>query len=363
VREAQQDGIGIGIVGCGLVTQTMHLPHLLDDSAARVRWLCDRDPARLSLAAARAPSARTCAEPAQVLEADVDAVLIATHDLDHPALVLDALAAGKHVFVEKPLALCAADAEAVAERARASGLYVAVGYQRMHDPALPRLAELLGGLGQVGLVHMHDVCHDNDLLVRELVGDSLGGESFARGRTDYGDEGAWRELAARVFGELPEPLLATYRLVHNLACHDLSVLIALLGEPLAVEHADFWPAHYGIVVWRFAEAKCVLEIGQTDRKWFDQRLIAYGSEATLEASWPSPFLTGAPTTVELRRMRGAVEEETTERLSHRSSFRAELRDFLDRLEHGRFDDRSVAQAASVTSWLERALLWHAERMA
>ena len=353
--------IGIGIIGCGLVTQMMHLPHLLDDSAAQVRWLCDRDPERLSLGVTRAPSARACAEPAEVLESDVDAILVATHDLLHPSLALDALAAGKHVFVEKPLALCAADAEAVVERARSSGLYVAVGYQRAHDPALPRLTELLGGLGRVGLVHMHDVCHDNDLLIRELVGDPLGDESFAQGRTDYGEEEAWRELATKVFGELPEPLLETYRLVHNLACHDLSVLIGLLGEPLAVEYADFWPAHYGVVIWRFAKARCVLEIGQTDRKWFDQQLIVYGSEATLKASWPSPFVTGIATTVELRGMRGTVEEEMTERLSHRSSFRAELRDFLDRIESGRFDDRSVTHAASVTSWLERALLWHAER--
>jgi predicted dehydrogenase len=360
VREAPEE-IGVGIIGCGLVTQMMHLPHLLDDSIARVRWLCDRDPARLGLAAARAPSAKACAEPVEVLESDVDAILIATHDLNHPSLALDALAAGKHVFIEKPLALCAADAEAITRRARASGLNVAVGYQRTHDPALPRLAELLGGLGRIGLVHMHDVCHDNDLLVGELVGDPLGDESFARGRTDYGEDGIWRDLARKVFGELPEPLLATYRLVHNLACHDLSVLITLLGEPLAVEYADFWPAHYGIIVWRFAKAKCVLEIGQTDRKWFDQQLIVYGSEATLKASWPSPFVTGASTTIELHGMRGMAEEEVTERLSHRSSFRVELRDFLGRIESGRFDDLSVAHAATVTSWLERALLWHANR--
>jgi predicted dehydrogenase len=354
------DSVDIGLIGCGLIAQLSHLPHLLDDPTARVRFVCDQDPARLRLASEQVPAAQATTDYEDVLASDVEAVLITTHDLGHRSLVLDALAAGKHVFVEKPLALAAAHAEEVAERAAATGRYVAVGYQRAHDPALPRLADLLGELGEVGLVHMHDVCHDNDLVVGEIVGDRLGSESFRKGRSDFGDREAWRRLGTSLFGELPDALLDTYRLVHNLACHDLAVLIALLGEPLSVEFAEFWPAHYGIVVWRFAEARCVLEIGQTARKWFDQQLVVYGSEATLKASWPSPFVVGTPTTVELRRMRGTSEESVAERGSHRSSFRAELKDFVDRVRERRFDDRSLSQSVAVCRWLERALLWHAE---
>ncbi len=356
------DGVDIGLIGCGLIAQLSHLPHLLDDPAARVSFVCDQDPARLGLASELVPAATATADSADVLDSDVDAVLIATHDLDHHSLVLDALAAGKHVFVEKPIALSAAQAEEIAARAAAAERYVAVGYQRAHDPALPRLADLLGEVGGIGLVHMHDVCHDNDLVVGEMVGDRLGGQSFRRGRSDFGDQEAWYRLGRSLFGELPEPLLDTYRLVHNLACHDLAVLIELLGEPLSVEFAEFWPTHYGIVVWRFAEARCVLEIGQTARKWFDQQLILYGREGTLKASWPSPFVVGTPTTVELRRMRGTSEEKVTERVSHQSSFRIEMRDFVDRVRERRFDDRSLRQSVAVARWLERALLQHAEQL-
>lgn len=353
--------LSIGIIGCGLVAQMIHLPHLLEDAEVEVRWLCDRDPARLSIAAARVPSANTCTEPGAVFGSDVDAVLIATHDLFHASLVTNALDAGKHVFVEKPLALSEHEAAAIVTKAQSSGLYVSVGYQRTHDPALPRLATLLDQIGEVGFVHMHDICHDNDLVIRELASPTLTGEEFAQGRTDYGDEQTWRELAVAVFGKLPDELLTTYRLVHNLACHDLSVLITLFGEPLAVEYAEFWPAHYGIIVWRFEAVRCVLELGQTDRKWFDQQLIVYGSEGTLAAEWPSPFVVGTPTTVRLRRMRAAAETDEAERLSHRSSFRAELRDFVDRVRHGQVDDQSVTHGAAVTSWLERALMWHANQ--
>lgn len=74
---------------------------------------------------------------------DVEAVLIATPIPTHAALVRAALEAGKHVFVEKPLATTTADAQALTELAARRGRVLFVGHVFLHHPALARIRELI----------------------------------------------------------------------------------------------------------------------------------------------------------------------------------------------------------------------------
>jgi predicted dehydrogenase len=91
-------------------------------------------------------------DPALVLEADdLDAVVIATRHDTHADYVVRALEAGKHVFVEKPLALDEAQLEAVRAAAeRAPGILM-VGFNRRHAPLATRMRDELGGVPM--LVH------------------------------------------------------------------------------------------------------------------------------------------------------------------------------------------------------------------
>jgi predicted dehydrogenase len=350
----------VGAIGCGLIVQTQHLPLLLSHPRVEVVCVCDRDRYRRERAASSS-GAVPLVTPEQVLSFDaVDAVLIATHDLLHAELVQAALLAGKHVFVEKPLALGAAAAESILELARAvDGLVVAVGLQRLHDPSLRRIASLLGAVGDIGLVHMHDFCHDNSLVLCEGFPELLSDPSFLAGQTDFGERERWEALANRIFAGCPaDALLDTYRLILNLACHDLSVLVRLFGEPDAVELADFWPAHFGVVAYRFGGIRCILELGQTRRKWFDERLRIVGTDGTLEASWATPFIPGIPTEVQLRHLADGTDTTVYERFTHESLFRLELWDFVERALRGDGRDDSLENAVAVTRWLEKAIQRH-----
>src|ERR671935_1243549 len=81
----------------------------------------DRDPARLAEVARRYPWVREVPDAAALLEDPaVDAVVVATPARSHAALVQAALAAGKHVLVEKPLALSTVEAVALAQAATAA---------------------------------------------------------------------------------------------------------------------------------------------------------------------------------------------------------------------------------------------------
>src|SRR5947207_1479728 len=81
-------------------------------------WVCDLNPATLERARRVAPMAQMTADPEQPLsDPAVDAVVVATPVASHATVALQALDAGKHVFVEKPLAGSTAEAEQMCLRA------------------------------------------------------------------------------------------------------------------------------------------------------------------------------------------------------------------------------------------------------
>ena len=90
--------------------------------------VCDADPALLEKAKGDHPHIRTTASFGELLRMPIDAVILATPAQTHARLALQAIDAGKHVFVEKPLALDVADAERVVEAARKRGVRVFVGH-------------------------------------------------------------------------------------------------------------------------------------------------------------------------------------------------------------------------------------------
>jgi predicted dehydrogenase len=110
----------------------------------------DGDEARLAEADARYPSARTTRSLQDVLD-DVDAVAVATPPTTHFAVAQEALAAGRHVMVEKPLATTVADAETMVATAAEHGSTLMAGHTFEYNPAVRKLREIIrrGVLGRV----------------------------------------------------------------------------------------------------------------------------------------------------------------------------------------------------------------------
>jgi len=126
------------------------------DELTDLRWLCDASEERRGEFAERFPDARVTADFDELLAADdVDAVVIATPVPTHYPLARAALAAGKHVFVEKPPAMRVAEMEELVGLADAEGLVLMPGHLLLYHPAVQKLKELIDAreLGEVLVVY------------------------------------------------------------------------------------------------------------------------------------------------------------------------------------------------------------------
>lgn len=135
-RKMHDKPIEIAVVGCGRIARSLHMPALSRAAGARVSALADADTAALTQAAALFPSAkRYDSYEAAIDDGAVDAVLICLPPHLHFDAAMRAVGAGKHVYVEKPLAVELDDASRLVEARSAAGVVGAVGFNYRADPA------------------------------------------------------------------------------------------------------------------------------------------------------------------------------------------------------------------------------------
>jgi predicted dehydrogenase len=147
VRPVQLAVVGLGYWGPNLARS------FAASEGCELRWCCDRsDQARAAWTDAF-PSTRFTPELDDLLsDPELDAVVIATHVPSHAPLALEVLGAGKHCFVEKPLARSVAEAEAIVEAAETAGRTLMVGHLLEYHPGVAKLKEIVDS-GELGDVH------------------------------------------------------------------------------------------------------------------------------------------------------------------------------------------------------------------
>jgi predicted dehydrogenase len=214
-------------------------------SGARLVWCCDADPTTGARFQSSFRSTRFTNSLDDLLEDDdLDGVLLATPVPTHAELALRVLHAGKHCFVEKPLAQSLADAERVVAAARSAGRVLMVGHLLEYHPGVRRLAEVVGS-GELGTVHY---IYTNRLNLGQLRAD---------------ENALW-----------------------SLGAHDVSVVLALAGEePYELD----------------ARGECYMRAGIEDVVFAYLRFPS-GITAHLHLSWLDPHKERRLTVVGSRRM-------------------------------------------------------------
>ncbi len=157
--------IGLGYWGPNLVRNLAEL------ESADLVAVCDLDPERLALVGRRYPAVRRTTDVEDVITADdIDAVRVATPVSTHHPLGMAALRAGKHVFIEKPLATSTRDAAELATTAASLGLVLMPGHTFLYSPPVVAIHDLIvsGTLGDLLFISSSRVnlgLHQSDVSV------------------------------------------------------------------------------------------------------------------------------------------------------------------------------------------------------
>jgi predicted dehydrogenase len=142
----------IAVIGCGYWGKNLVRNFYELDALSLV---CDLTEAGRALASHLAPDCRVARDVAEVWDSDADGVVIATPAVTHHDLALEALRAGKHVFVEKPLALSYDQGLDIVHTAEAMDRRLMVGHVLEYHPAIVALHSLVdsGRLGKLRYIY------------------------------------------------------------------------------------------------------------------------------------------------------------------------------------------------------------------
>ena len=288
--------IRVGIVGCGEVTQIMHWPSLFQlGESYEVTALCDVGTQLLETLGKQWNVKNLLTDHRELLKKDdVDAVLIANPNAFHAEVTLDAIAAGKHVLVEKPMCVTRREAEEIIAAQKTSKVVVQVGYMRRYAQAFLDGCDAVKKIKQIKYARVRDFLGDNSLIVNptsrvirdEQIPDSVKKE--AERRNDA--------LLDEALGEKSEPAIRrAYSLMLGLSSHDLSAMRELLGKPKKVLFAAQRDSGlYMAATFDYGPYVCQFETGIDGIARFDAHLEVYGEEQVVKIQYDTPYVRNSP---------------------------------------------------------------------
>jgi predicted dehydrogenase len=327
----------VGIIGCGEVTQIMHLPSLVQlADLFMVTALCDVSHHVLQAVGDqwRVPK-RYLDYRKLVAQDDVDIVLVANPDAYHAPATLAAIAAGKHVLVEKPMCISLQEADAIIATQAGAGVTVQVGYMRRYAPAFVQACRIVQELGPIRLARVHDVLGWNSLFIQDtsrvVRADDVPAEVIAEGKQ------LREQRIGEAIGDAPATLAGVYGLLLGLSSHDLSAMRELLGVPKRVLYAALRQGGlYVSAAFDYGDYVCNFETGIDNIPRFDAYLEVYGENKVLKVKYDTPYVRNLPITVSVieDNGRGGVVEHA-EHPAWGDAFVAEWREFHANVTGGR----------------------------
>ena len=288
----------IGIIGCGSVTQIIHLPTLnqLND-LFEVTALCDVSQNVLAGLGEDWGIAPRLTDYQDLLALDtVDAVLIANPDVFHAEVALAALRAGKHVLVEKPMCLNLAENDAIIAAEKETGLTVQVGTMRRYAPAFIEACRLVKALDEIRLAKVHDLIGKNSLVI-EPTSRVVAADDIPSTVSEAMRQRAMDQIRVAI-GDAPVALQNAYRMMLGLSTHDLSAMREMLGMPLGILYAaQRNGGRYQTAAFDYGDYICQFSTGVDNIPRFDTYLQVYGDDRVLRVDYDTPFVRNLPITL------------------------------------------------------------------
>lgn len=248
-----------------------------------------------------------CASP------EVDAVLVCNATAFHPTHAILALRNNKHVLVEKPLALCYRDMEALEAAEKQSEASLFVGYMRRYAPAFLQAITEIGDRSQIQYARVRDIIGPNSFFVNQSG-------TFPKKFSDFRKEDL-EELAAKDRDIAEEALLRDFGVPVNdetqkmlailggLGSHDLSAMREVLGMPRCVKGASLqWPIWSAL--FQYDGFPVIYESGINSVPIFDAHIEIYTADKIVRVNYDTPYVKGLPITITIREKTEGPSGET-----------------------------------------------------
>jgi predicted dehydrogenase len=325
----------VGVIGCGMISQVMHLPHLSElDDRFELAALCDLDQELADACANRYRVPKVFTDWRDLVAESLDVVMVLTSGSHAPAAIA-ACRSGANVFVEKPMCLTVAEGREMVAAAEEASVRLMVGTMKRYDPAYLRLLELLPDAGEVRLVRVTTLESPFEPYIAAyplLRGAGPPKEMIERLRA------AEAQVLADLMPEADENTRYCYRwmLLDNLV-HELNMLRGALGEPDRINFVSMNPQVVELSL-TFGSTECHLSwVDLPGMARYSQELVFFGLEKRLTLALPSPYLRGMPSELraELGRPGSPHSHQTTETVSYEEAFKRELLEFHDAIVIGR----------------------------
>ena len=326
--------IKVGLIGLGEVAQLMHLPLLADNPRFAIAAIADVSSSLLDYVARRYGVAHVHADADSLLgNPDIDAVFILTPDHLHAELLERAIASGKHVFIEKPASLTAAQLEPVLTLKRRPGQVVFVGYMRRFSRAFLELKNRLPDLDTIRHVRIRDIIREAPFFVAQTRNvfkpNDVSPDLIAEGRART------QAMLRSVMGEdCPPDALRAYQVLTGLSSHSFSAMRELFGPPNGVRYATQHRGETVIVLFDYGNFTALYEAVIDEVSRFDAGIEVLTQTRHFTLNYDTPYIRNLPTRLEVT---SSTDTETgTEIIGpiYEDPFRIELDAFFESVRNG-----------------------------
>lgn len=341
----------VGIIGAGEVTQVIHLPTLsLLTHLFTVTALCDVSPSSLTHVSSKfhipfttTSSSTLCSHPS------VDVVLIANSDEYHASCAIEAANNGKHVFIEKPMALTLSDANVIKDAAQRNGVQIYVGYMRRYAEAFSVFQSMLAESGPIRHVVVKDIIGPNSFFVSQsnTYPIKFTNDIPASASTDRTSRA--HKILNEAIGEQhanDKRLSDVYRLLGSLGSHDLSFMREALGG-LPSHCTSAFASHDGLFInANFVYSNSLLGKGETDYSVvyttgihnvgvFESFLEVWTDDRVLRIDIDTPYIKGLPINVTVKENDNGRYTEKVIRTTYADAYTSEFLQLHKALTGGR----------------------------
>lgn len=271
--------IKLGIVGAGMVSQLAHLTPYVNLTNVEIVAIADHDYLLAKMISVKFSIKEVYASHKELLEkADVEAIVVVVNRHKAHIIVRDALMAGKHVLMEKPMALNSLLAKELCTLASDRKRILAVGFMKRHDEGVRKAKEVISSAKELGLGEMISV------RCRNYCSSYIG---YCEDYIKHIQKKYKNNNQASLPIWLPTCWAEQYDWFTNVASHTINLIQYFFGNNLNIHYSDFSNPSMALAIFKSEDIPILMDVGKASTGRWEEAIEFYFEFGRLEIMFSS----------------------------------------------------------------------------